>query len=79
MGLGAGIRSEERHVFDSDDMSQPVELDNGSTLPPYTWPSDDAFPDDATFGYPTHDLSFVVEEMWQSTLSGTSVRLEQVI
>ena len=48
----------------SDDMSQPIELDNGSTLPPYTWPSDNAFPDDATFGYPTHDLSFVVEGMW---------------
>ena len=48
----------------SDDMSQPIELDNGSTLPPYTWPSDNAFPDDATFGYPTCDLSFVVEEMW---------------
>ena len=48
----------------SDNMSQPIELDNGSTLPPYTWPSDNAFPDDATFGYPTHDLLFVVEEMW---------------
>ena len=34
----------------SDDMSQPIELDNGSTLPPYTWPSDNAFSDDTTFG-----------------------------
>ena len=45
-------------------MSQPIELDNGSTLPPNTWPSDNAFPDDANFGYPTCDLSFVVEGMW---------------
>ena len=37
----------------SDDLSQPIELDNGSTLPPYTWPLDNAFPDDATFGYQT--------------------------
>ena len=73
----------------SDDMSQPIELDNGSTLPPYTWPSDNAFPNNATFGYPTSDLSFVVEGMWQFAylrrmedfpyLSGTSVRLEQVM
>ena len=48
----------------SDDMSQPIELDNGSTLPSYTWPLDNVFPDDATFGYPTHGLSFVVEGMW---------------
>ena len=48
----------------SDDMSQPIKLDNGSTLPPYTWPSDNTFPDDATFGYPTRDLLFVVEGMW---------------
>ena len=34
----------------SDDMSQPIELDNGSTFPLYTWPSDNVFPDDATFG-----------------------------
>ena len=47
----------------SYDMSQPIELDIRSTLPPYTWPSDNAFPDDATFGYPTCDL-FVVEGMW---------------
>ena len=47
----------------SDDMSQPIELDNGSTLPLYTWPSDNAFPDNSTFGYPTHDLSFIVEGM----------------
>ena len=33
-------------------------------LHPYTWPSDNAFPDDATFGYPTCDLLFVVEGMW---------------
>ena len=32
----------------SDNMSQPIELDNGSILPPYTWPLDNAFPDDAT-------------------------------
>ena len=48
----------------SDDMSRPIELDNGSTFPPYTWPSDNVFPDDATFGYQTCDLSFVVEGMW---------------
>ena len=48
----------------TDDMSQPIKLDNRSTLPPYTWPSDNAFPNDANFGYPTCDLSFVVEEMW---------------
>ena len=48
----------------SDNMSHPVELGNESTLPPYTWPSDNMFPDDATFGYPTRDLSFVVEGMW---------------
>ena len=53
----------------SDDMSQPIELDNGSTLPPYTWPSDNAFPDDATFGCPTCDLSFVVEGCGQSFLT----------
>ena len=45
-------------------MCLPIELDNGSTLPPYIWPSDNVFPDDATFGYPTCDLSFVVEGMW---------------
>ena len=48
----------------SDDMSQPIELDNGSTLPPYTWPSDNSFPDDDAFGYPTRDLSFIVEGLW---------------
>ena len=48
----------------SDDISQPIELDNGSSLPPYTWPSDNAFPDDATFDYLTLDLLFVVEGMW---------------
>ena len=46
----------------SDEMSQPIQLDNGSTLPPYTWPSDNSFPDD---GYPTHDLSFIVEGLWE--------------
>ena len=45
----------------SHNMSQPIELDNGSVLPAYTWPSDNAFPDDATFGYTMCDLSFVVE------------------
>ena len=49
----------------SDDMSQPIQLDNGSTLPPYTWPSDNLFPDDDAFGYPTRDLSFIVEGLWQ--------------
>ena len=48
----------------SDDMSQPIELDNRSTLPLYTWPSDNSFPDDDAFGYPTCDLSFVVEGLW---------------
>ena len=57
--MAAGIRS-----LVSDDMSQPIELDNGSTLPPDTWSSDKAFPDNATFGYPTPDLPFVVEGMW---------------
>ena len=45
----------------SDDMSQPIQLDNGSTLPPYTWPSDNSLPDDDAFGYLTHDFSFIVE------------------
>ena len=48
----------------SDDMGQVIELDNRFILPPYTWPSDKAFPDDANYGYPTHDLSFVVEGQW---------------
>ena len=48
----------------SDDMSEAIELDNGSIPPPYTWPSDKAFPEDANYGYPTHDLSFVVEGQW---------------
>ena len=48
-----------------DDMSQPIQLDNGSTLPPYTWPSDNLFPVDDAFGYPTHDLSFIVEGLWE--------------
>ena len=49
----------------SDDMSQPIQLDNGSTLPPYTWPLDNSFPDDDAFGYPTCDLSFIVEGLWE--------------
>ena len=49
----------------SDDMSQLIELDNGSTLPPYTWLSDNSFPDDDAFGYPTRDLSFIVEGLWE--------------
>ena len=49
----------------SDDMSQPIQLDNGSTLPPYTWSSDNSFPDDDAFGHPTHDLSFVMEGLWE--------------
>ena len=48
----------------SDDMGQTIELDNGSVLPSYTWPLNEAFPDDANYGYPTHDLSFVVEGQW---------------
>ena len=48
----------------SDDMGQAIELDNRSVLPPYTWPSDKAFPGDANYGYPTHDLSFVDEGQW---------------
>ena len=48
----------------SDDMGQAIELDNGSVLPPYTLPSDKAFLDDTNYGYPTHDLSFVVEGQW---------------
>ena len=46
----------------SDDMSQAIELDNRSVLPPYT--SDKAFPDNANYGYPMCDLSFVVEGQW---------------
>ena len=49
----------------SDDMSQPIELDNGSTLPPYSWLLDNSFPDGDTFGYPTQDLSFIVERLWE--------------
>ena len=49
----------------SNNMSQPIQLDNGSTLPPYTWPSDNSFPDDDAFGYPTCDLSFVVKGLWE--------------
>ena len=52
----------------SNNMSQPIKLDNRSTLPPYTWPSDNVFPDNATFGYPIHDLSFVVEGIWAEFL-----------
>ena len=48
----------------SDDMGQAIELDNRSVLLPYTWPSDKAFPDDTNYGYPTRDLSFVVEGQW---------------
>ena len=49
----------------SDNMSQPIQLDNNSTLPPYTWPLDNSFPDDDAFGYPMHDLSFIVEGLWE--------------
>ena len=49
----------------SDNMSQQIQLDNGSTLPPYIWPSDNSFTDDDAFGYPTHDLSFVVKGLWE--------------
>ena len=49
----------------SHDTSQPIQLDNGSTLPPYTWPSDNLFPDDDAFGYLTRDLSFIVEGLWE--------------
>ena len=49
----------------SDNMSQPIQLDNGSTLPPYTWPLDNLIPNDDAFGYPTHDLSFVLEGLWE--------------
>ena len=48
----------------SNDMDQAIELENGSILPPCTWPSGKAFPDDANYGYPTCDLSFVVEGQW---------------
>ena len=51
--------------FISDDMRQPIQLHNGSTLPPYTWPADNSFSDDDAFGYPTHDLSFIVEGLWE--------------
>ena len=40
-------------------------MHNGSTLPPYTWPSDNSFPDDDAFGYPTHYLLFVVKGLWE--------------
>ena len=64
-GLVAGIRSEVKTcLWSLTNLSQPIELDNGSTLPPCTWPSDNVFPDDASFSYPTWDLSFVVEGMW---------------
>ena len=52
----------------SDDMSQPIQLNNGSTLPPSTWPLDNSFPDDDAFGYPTLDLSFIVEGLWEEFL-----------
>ena len=48
----------------SDDMNQSIKLDNGSTLHPYTWLSDNLFPDDDGFGYANCDLSFVVEGLW---------------
>ena len=49
----------------SDDMSHPIQLDNGPTLCPYTWPSNNSFPDDDAFGYPMHDLSFIIEGLWE--------------
>ena len=49
----------------SDNMSQPIQLDNGSTILAYTLPSDNSFPDDDVFGYITHDLSFIVEGLWK--------------
>ena len=49
----------------SDDMSQPIMLDNSSTLPHYTWPLDNSFPGDDAFGYPMCDLSFIVEGLWE--------------
>ena len=49
----------------SNDMSWPIQLDNGSTLPPCTWLSDNSFPDDDAFGYPTCDLSFIVKGLWE--------------
>ena len=49
----------------SNNMSQPIQLDNGSTLPAYTWPLDKSFPDDDIFGYVTRDLSFIIEGLWK--------------
>ena len=54
-----GLKKNMSLIF--DDMSQPIQLDNGSTLAPYTWPSDNSFPDGDAFGYRTWDLSFIVE------------------
>ena len=45
-------------------MGQPIQLDNGSTLPPLSWASDSSFPNDDKFGYVNHDLSFVVDRLW---------------
>ena len=53
----------------SDDMSQPTELDNGSTLPPYTGPSDNVFPDDATFGYQHMTCCLLLKGCGQSFLT----------
>ena len=50
----------------SDNMSQPIQLDNRSTLPPYTWTSDNSFPDDV-FGYPTCDLLLLLKDYGRSS------------
>ena len=42
-----GLKKDMSLIF--NDMSQPIQLDNGSTLPPYIWPSDNLFPDDDVF------------------------------
>ena len=65
LGLVTSIGSEKDMSLSSDDMSQPIQLENGSTLHPYTWLSDNSFPDDDAFGYPTHDFSFIIEGLWE--------------
>ena len=49
----------------TDDMSQPKQLDDGSTLPAFTWPLDSIFTDDDEFGCLSHDMSFIIRGMWK--------------
>ena len=61
--LVTGIRPKEGHLSSLITWAKLLSWTR-SGLPPYTWPSDKAFPDDANYGYPTRDLSFVVEGQW---------------